>query len=91
MNASGFVSDIELTGRDLEVNYVPGSQRSPNILRLHRDPSGQWRGDMMDPAGQQDPGHAQPGQRQQLRLFRRSFADEAVGGQPAGGGIVGQD
>lgn len=52
MNASGFVSDVELTGRDIEINYFPGSAHSPNILSLHKDADGQWRGKMMDPQGQ---------------------------------------
>ncbi|MEI9902767.1 MAG: hypothetical protein WDN06_01385 [Asticcacaulis sp.] len=64
MNASGFVSDIELTGRDMEVNYFAGNQRSPTIAPpaqgrrrpVARQPDGYRR--------QQDPGHVQPRQRQ---------------------------
>ncbi len=55
INTSGFVSDIEVTGRDMEVNYMPGSQRSPNIVRLHKDGDGQWRGSLMDVAGNKTP------------------------------------
>lgn len=55
INSSGFVSDIEMTGRDMEVNYMPGSQRSPNIVRLHKDADGQWRGSLMDVAGNKTP------------------------------------
>ncbi len=55
MNASGFVSDIELTGRDMEVNYFAGNQRSPTIVRLHKDADGQWRGSLMDIAGNKTP------------------------------------
>ena len=55
INASGFVSDIEVTGRDMEVNYIAGSAHSPNIVRLHKDSDGQWRGSLMDVAGHKTP------------------------------------
>ncbi len=55
LNGSGFVSDIELIGRDMEVNYFADGQRSPTIIRLHRDNSGQWRGSLMDVAGGKTP------------------------------------
>ncbi len=54
LNRSGFISNVSLTGRDLEINYAPGRQRSPNILQLHRDGSG-WRGNMLDVKGQKTP------------------------------------
>jgi len=52
LNNSGFVSDVSLTGHDLEVNYFVGKARSPTILHLHKDDDGLWRGTMLDPAGQ---------------------------------------
>ena len=55
MNGSGFVSSVDLTGRELEVNYFIGTARSPTILRLHRDGDNLWRGDMMDVAGNKTP------------------------------------
>ena len=55
LNGSGFVSDIELTGRDMEVNYFAGGARSPTIVRLHRDGGGQWSGSLMDTAGNKTP------------------------------------
>ncbi len=51
MNDSGFVSNIALTGRELEINYFPGRAHSPNILQVHRDSDGNWRGSLLDPAG----------------------------------------
>lgn len=51
MAGSGFVSDISLTGRDLEVNYFADGARSPTILHLHKDGDGQWRGSLMDTLG----------------------------------------
>ncbi len=51
MNNSGFVSNIALTGRDLEINYMPGRQRSPNILQVHKDADGYWRGSLLDVQG----------------------------------------
>jgi hypothetical protein len=47
LNASGFVSNISLTGRDLEVNYFADKARSPTILQVHKDNDGQWRGAML--------------------------------------------
>jgi len=55
LNRSGFISNVSLTGRDLEINYAPGRQRSPNILQLHRDASGAWRGNLLDVKGQKTP------------------------------------
>ncbi len=51
MNDSGFVSNIALTGRELEINYFPGKAHSPNILQVHRDADGSWRGSLLDPLG----------------------------------------
>ncbi len=51
MAGSGFVSDISLTGRDLEVNYFANGARSPTVLHLHKDTDGQWRGNLMDTTG----------------------------------------
>ncbi len=51
VNNSGFVSDMTLTGRDLEINYFAGKARSPTILQLHKDNDGQWRGNMLDTTG----------------------------------------
>ncbi len=51
MNDSGFVSNIALTGRELEINYFPGRAHSPNILQVHRDADGNWRGSLLDPLG----------------------------------------
>lgn len=55
MNSSGFVSDITLTGRDLEVNYFVGGARSPTILNLHKDADQVWRGYMLDTKGEKTP------------------------------------
>ncbi len=52
---SGFVSSLIVIGRDMEINYFPGRQRSPNILRLHKDGDNVWRGTLMDIAGQMTP------------------------------------
>jgi len=52
LNASGFVSDVSLTGHDLEVNYFAGKARSPTILHLQKETDGLWRGTMLDPSGQ---------------------------------------
>lgn len=51
LNNSGFVSDVNLTGRDLEIDYFAGSARSPTILNLHKDADGRWRGMMLDIIG----------------------------------------
>jgi hypothetical protein len=51
LNNSGFVSDVSLTGNNLEVNYFPGKSRSPTILQMRRDASGAWRGSMLDATG----------------------------------------
>ncbi len=51
LNNSGFVSDVNLTGRDLEIDYFAGSARSPTILNLHKDTDGRWRGMMLDVMG----------------------------------------
>lgn len=55
VNNSGFVSDVSLTGRDLEINYFAGKARSPTILHIHQDGDGQWRGNMLDTAGHKTP------------------------------------
>ncbi len=55
LNTSGFISNLSLTGRDLEINYRPGRQRSPNILQLHRDTGGAWRGNLLDVQGHKTP------------------------------------
>jgi hypothetical protein len=51
LNNSGFVSDVSLTGNNLEVNYFPGKSRSPTILQMRRDTTGAWRGSMLDATG----------------------------------------
>ena len=55
LNGSGFVSDVSLAGRELEVNYFVGSSRSPMILHLHKDSDGLWRGTQMNVAGERTP------------------------------------
>lgn len=55
MNGSGFVSSIDLTGSELEVNYFIGSSHSPVILRLRKGGDNLWRGDMMDTKGDKTP------------------------------------
>ena len=55
MNNSGFVSDINLTGRDMEVTYYAGGARSPTILHLTKGGDAQWRGYMLDPKGDKTP------------------------------------
>lgn len=55
INASGFVSNIALTNNDLEINYIPGRARSPNILHLKKQSDGSWRGTMMDVTGRKVP------------------------------------
>ncbi len=55
LNDSGFVSDVSLTGRDLEINYFQGRARSPTILNLHKDNDGAWRGNLMDVMGRKTP------------------------------------
>ncbi len=50
LNNSGFVSDVSLTGNNLEVNYFPGKSRSPTILQMRRDGNA-WRGSMLDANG----------------------------------------
>ncbi len=51
VNNSGFVSDVDLTGRDLEINYFAGKARSPTILMMHKDGDGLWRGNLLDTTG----------------------------------------
>lgn len=55
LNRSGFISNVSLTGHDLEINYGPSRQRSPTILQLHRDAAGAWRGNLLDVKGQKTP------------------------------------
>jgi hypothetical protein len=55
MNNSGFVSDINLTGRDMEVTYYAGGARSPTILHLTKGGDALWRGYMLDPKGEKTP------------------------------------
>jgi hypothetical protein len=55
LNGSGFVSDVTLIGRDLEVNYVVGNARSPVILHLRQDGNGIWHGTRLDVNGQSTP------------------------------------
>ncbi len=52
LNSSGLLSDLTLTGRDMEINYFVGHARSPVVLELHKGGDGQWRGSMLDPSGQ---------------------------------------
>ena len=51
MNSSGFVSDINMTGRDMEVTYYAGGARSPTLLHLTQSGDALWRGYMLDPKG----------------------------------------
>ena len=51
MNNSGFVSDINQTGKDMEVTYYAGGARSPTILHLTQGGDALWRGYMLDPQG----------------------------------------
>lgn len=51
MNNSGFVSDINMTGRDMEVTYYAGGTRSPTLLHLTKGGDALWRGYMLDPKG----------------------------------------
>jgi hypothetical protein len=51
MNNSGFVSDISMTGRDMEVTYFAGGARSPTILHLTKGGDALWRGYILDPKG----------------------------------------
>jgi len=55
MNHSGFVSDINMTGPDMEVTYYAGGARSPTILHLTRGGDAQWRGYMLEPDGEKTP------------------------------------
>jgi hypothetical protein len=55
MNHSGFVSDINLTGRDMDVTYYAGGARTPTILHLTQDGDSLWRGYMLDPKGEKTP------------------------------------
>ncbi len=55
LNGSGFVSDVSQTGREMEIDYFVGTSRSPTILHLHRDNDGQWRGVLMNVAGERTP------------------------------------
>ncbi len=52
MNNSGFVSDINMIGRDMEVTYYAGGARSPTILHLTKGGDALWRGYMLDPKGE---------------------------------------
>ena len=51
MNNSGFVSDINVTGNDMEVTYYAGGARSPTLLNLTKGSDDLWRGYMLDPKG----------------------------------------
>ena len=55
MNNSGFVSDINQTGRDMEVTYYAGGARSPTILHLTQGGDALWRGYLLDPKGEKTP------------------------------------
>jgi hypothetical protein len=55
MNNSGFVSDINQTGKDMEVTYYAGGARSPTILHLTQGGDALWRGYMLDPQGEKTP------------------------------------
>ncbi|MCR6659147.1 MAG: hypothetical protein NVV72_07315 [Asticcacaulis sp.] len=55
MNSSGFVSDINMTGRDMEVTYYAGGARSPTLLHLTQGGDALWRGYMLDPKGIKTP------------------------------------
>jgi hypothetical protein len=52
MNNSGFVSDINMTGRDMEITYYAGGARSPTLLHLTKGGDALWRGYMLDPKGE---------------------------------------
>lgn len=51
LNGSGFVSDVAVTGSDIEINYFAGKSRSPTILQMHKDTGGVWRGSLLDTSG----------------------------------------
>lgn len=51
LNSSGLLSDLTVTGRDMEINYFVGHARSPVVLELHKGGDDQWRGAMLDPSG----------------------------------------
>ena len=55
MNSSGFVSDINMTGRDMEVTYYAGGARSPTLLHLTPGGDALWRGYILDPKGIKTP------------------------------------
>lgn len=55
MNNSGFVSDINQTGKDMEVTYYAGGARSPTILHLTQGGDALWRGYMLNPQGEKTP------------------------------------
>ncbi|MBW8880887.1 MAG: hypothetical protein JF615_05490 [Asticcacaulis sp.] len=55
LNGSGFVSDVSLTGRELEVNYFVGGSHAPIVLHLHKDSDGLWRGTEMNVNGERTP------------------------------------
>jgi hypothetical protein len=55
MNNSGFVSDINQTGKDMEVTYYAGGARSPTILHLTQGGDALWRGYILDPQGEKTP------------------------------------
>jgi hypothetical protein len=55
MNSSGFVSDINMTGRDMEVTYYAGGARSPTLLHLTQGGDALWRGYLLDPKGIKTP------------------------------------
>ncbi|MGA9659544.1 MAG: hypothetical protein WBQ60_10645 [Asticcacaulis sp.] len=51
MNNSGFVSDVDMKDRDLEVKYFVGKARNPTVMTFHREDNGQWRGQMVNDSG----------------------------------------
>ncbi|ESQ85736.1 hypothetical protein AEAC466_00765 [Asticcacaulis sp. AC466] len=55
MNNSGFISDINMTGRDFEINYFAGGARSPTILHFTKGVDGRWGGYMLDTTGHKTP------------------------------------
>ncbi|MGZ3306545.1 MAG: hypothetical protein ACXU8U_11855, partial [Asticcacaulis sp.] len=48
---SGLVSDLNMSGRDIEINYFAGHSHAPTVLQLRKDASGRWSGNMLDPLG----------------------------------------
>jgi hypothetical protein len=51
LNDSGFVSDLSMSGRNIEINYFAPQSHAPTVLQLRKDSSGLWRGNMLDPLG----------------------------------------